>query len=48
MAGEKKSFFQKLKEGLTNTREGMVGRIESVVSGRKEFDEEMLEDLEEH
>ncbi|MBR2735744.1 MAG: signal recognition particle-docking protein FtsY [Firmicutes bacterium] len=47
MAGEKKSFFQKLKEGLTNTREGMVGRIESVVSGRKEFDEEMLEDLEE-
>ena len=47
MAGEKKSLFQKLKEGLTNTREGMVGRIESVVSGRKEFDEEMLEDLEE-
>ncbi len=47
MAGEKKSFFQKLKEGLTNTREGMVGRIESVVSGRKEFDEEMLEELEE-
>ncbi len=47
MAGEKKSFFQKLKEGLTNTREGMVGRIESVVSGRKEFDEDMLEDLEE-
>lgn len=47
MAREKKSFFQKLKEGLTNTREGMVGRIESVISGRKEYDESMLEDLEE-
>ena len=47
MAKEKKSFFQKLKEGLTNTREGMVGRIESVISGRKEYDESMLEDLEE-
>lgn len=47
MAREKKSFFQRLKEGLTNTREGMVSRIESVVSGRKEFDESMLEDLEE-
>ena len=47
MAKEKRSFFQKLKDGLANTREGMVGRIESVVSGRKEFDESMLEDLEE-
>ena len=47
MAKGKKSFFQKLKEGLTNTREGMVGRIESVVTGRKEFDEDMLEELEE-
>ena len=47
MAIGKKSFFQKLKEGLANTREGMVGRIESVVTGRKEFDEDMLEELEE-
>ena len=47
MAKGKKSFFQKLKEGLTNTREGMVGRIETVIAGRKEFDESMLEDLEE-
>ena len=47
MAIGKKSFSQKLKEGLANTREGMVGRIESVVTGRKEFDEDMLEELEE-
>lgn len=44
---EKKSFFQKLKDGLTRTRNGMVERIEEAVSGHKEFDESMLDDLEE-
>ncbi len=45
--GEKKSFFAKLKEGLTKTKDGMVGAIEDVIFQRPKIDEEMLEELEE-
>ncbi|MDD7409005.1 MAG: signal recognition particle-docking protein FtsY [Anaerovoracaceae bacterium] len=43
----KKSFFTKLKEGLTHTRDNMMGRIEEVVKQSPDFGEDMLEDLEE-
>ena len=45
--GEKKSFFGRLKEGLTRTRNNMVEKIEDVIFQRPEIDEEMMEELEE-
>jgi fused signal recognition particle receptor len=45
--GEKKSFFKKLKEGLTKTKNDMVGKIEDVIFQRPAIDEDMLEELEE-
>ncbi len=44
---EKKSIFGRLKDGLTKTRDNMVGRIEDVIFQRPQIDEDMLEDLEE-
>ncbi len=43
---EEQSFFQRLKSGLTKTRQGFVDRMEQLVSGRK-VDEELFEELEE-
>lgn len=37
--GEKKSFFTKLKEGLSKTKNDMVGKIEDVILRRPEIDE---------
>lgn len=45
--GEKKSFFGRLKEGLTKTKDNMVGKIEDVIFQRPEIDEDMMEELEE-
>ena len=45
--GEKKSFFGRLKEGLTKTKDNMVGKIEDVIFQRPTIDEEMMEELEE-
>ncbi len=45
--GEKKSFFKKLKEGLTKTKDEMIGKIEDVIFQRPAIDEDMLEELEE-
>ncbi len=39
-------FFDRLKEGLTKTREALAGRIAAVVSGAGRLDEETLEQLE--
>lgn len=40
------SFFSKLKDGLTKTRQGFVEKIENLVSGGKKIDEELYEELE--
>lgn len=45
--GEKKSFFTRLKEGLTKTKDEMVSKIEDVIFQRPAIDEDMLEELEE-
>ena len=45
--GEKKSFFTRLKEGLTKTKDVMVSKIEDVIFQRPAIDEDMLEELEE-
>ncbi|HEY3347906.1 MAG TPA: signal recognition particle-docking protein FtsY [Nitrospirota bacterium] len=40
-------FFDRLKDGLTRTREQFVGGIENLVMGKKQIDEQLLEELEE-
>ena len=45
--GDRKGFFQRLKERLTKTRETFVGRVDQLVLGKKEIDEDLLDDLEE-
>ncbi len=40
-------FFERLKLGLKKTKEGLVGRIDTLVRGKKEIDADTLEELEE-
>ena len=40
------TLLEKLKSGVQRTRAGLVSRIEEVLSGRKEIDAELLEELE--
>ena len=47
MAEEKKGFFQRLKEGLRKTHQGMVSKIDQLVSVKRKIDDRLLEELEE-
>lgn len=47
MSEEKKSFFSRLKEGLTKTRNNIVHGIDSVFNGFSNIDEDFYEELEE-
>ena len=47
MAEEKKGFFQRLKEGLFKTHQGMVGKIDQLIAGKRKIDDNLLEELEE-
>ncbi|WP_303851679.1 signal recognition particle-docking protein FtsY [Seleniivibrio woodruffii] len=40
-------FFQKLKQGLSKTSGKLVGGMENIFLGRKEIDDDLLEELEE-
>ncbi len=40
-------LFSRLKEGLAKTRQGLVGKVEEIITGRKRIDEELYEELEE-
>jgi fused signal recognition particle receptor len=40
------TLLEKLKSGVQKTREGLVSRIEDVVSGRKAIDADLLDELE--
>ncbi len=44
---KKLSFFEKLKSGLTKTRNDMSNKIEEVLNSYKKVDEDLFEDLEE-
>ena len=44
---DKPSFFDRLKSGLKKTKDGFVGRIDTLVLGKKEIDADTLEELEE-
>jgi fused signal recognition particle receptor len=43
---KKPSFFERMKQAVTRTRENLSERIEDVVSVKKEIDRETLDDLE--
>jgi fused signal recognition particle receptor len=47
MAEEKKGFFQRLKQGLFKTHQGLVSRIDQLIAGKKEIDDDLLAELEE-
>ncbi len=40
-------LFSRLKEGLAKTRQGLVGKVEEIITGRKRIDEELYDELEE-
>lgn len=40
-------LFSRLKEGLAKTRQGLVGKVEEIITGRKRIDEGLYEELEE-
>ena len=44
---EKPGFFERLKSGLKKTADGLVGRIDALVLGKKTIDADTLEELEE-
>lgn len=44
---EKKSFFSKLKEGLSKTRNAIFGRLDDVFASFKSVDDDLFEELEE-
>lgn len=47
MSEEKRGFFHRLKEGLFKTHQGMVSKIDQLLSGKKKIDDLLLEELEE-
>lgn len=47
MAEEKKGFFQRLKEGLLKTHQGMVSKIDQLVAGKRKIDDSLMDELEE-
>ncbi|HEY6839446.1 MAG TPA: signal recognition particle-docking protein FtsY, partial [Geobacteraceae bacterium] len=42
----KPGFFDRLKRGLAKTHESIVGRIDTLILGKKEIDADTLEELE--
>ncbi|MFH1148828.1 MAG: signal recognition particle-docking protein FtsY [Pseudomonadota bacterium] len=44
---EEKSYFQRLKESITKTRESFVKQVDRLFLGKKQIDPELLDDLEE-
>jgi len=47
MAEEKKGFFQRLKDGLFKTHQGLVSKIDQLIAGKKKIDADLLAELEE-
>jgi len=46
-APAKVGFFERLKQGLAKTHESLVGRIDTLLLGKKQIDADTLEELEE-
>ena len=45
--GESIGLFSRLREGLSKTRSGLAGRLDNLFYGKKEIDEDLLEQIEE-
>ncbi|MEK8089777.1 signal recognition particle-docking protein FtsY [Thermithiobacillus plumbiphilus] len=45
-AAERQGFFARMKAGLTRTRESFVNGLDRLTLGKKQIDDELLEDLE--
>lgn len=45
--GAKPSFFERLKKSLSKTHESIVGRVDTLLLGKKQIDTDTLEELEE-
>ena len=45
-AQQQKGLFARLKAGLSKTRSGLTGGVSNLLLGRKQIDDELLEDLE--
>jgi fused signal recognition particle receptor len=43
---EKKGFYLKLKESLTKTKENLIKKVDNLLLGKKEINEDFLEELE--
>src|SRR6266540_678348 len=41
------SFFERLKKGLSKTHDSLIGRIDTLLLGKKQIDADTLEELEE-
>lgn len=44
---DKTGFFERLRKGLSRTRSGLTGRLDQLIMGKKEINEDLLEELEE-
>jgi len=44
---KKEGFLNRLRKGLSKTREGFVGKVDRLVLGKKKIDDDLLEELEE-
>jgi len=44
---EKKGLFKRLRDGLSKTRSALAGRLDSLILGKREITEEVLDELEE-
>ncbi len=44
---EKPSLFIRLKQGLSKTRQGFVGSLDTLFSGKEQFDQDLSDELEE-
>ena len=45
MADEKRGLFQRLREGLTRSRDSLGGKVDQLVTATADFDDEFFEDL---
>jgi fused signal recognition particle receptor len=44
---KKKNLFSRLRQGLAKTRSNLIGRLDQLILGKKEIDEDLLEEIEE-
>ena len=46
-SGKKENLFTRLRQGLSKTRNSLAGRLDHLILGKREINEELLEELEE-